>query len=186
MPIPIIALGGVFLVLLIILIAIYNSLVSLKNHIKESWADIDVQMKRRYDLIPNLVETVKGYAAHEKEVFEKVTEARNKAFANNGRYSSQSVDENAMIGTLKTLFAVSERYPELKANENFLKLQQELVDTEDKIAAARRFFNGNIRDYNNKVQMFPSSIIAGMFGFKAEDFFEVEDDAVRNAVKVNI
>jgi LemA protein len=179
-------LGGVFLVFLIILIAIYNSLVSLRNHIKDSWANIDVQMKRRYDLIPNLVETVKGYAAHEKEVFTKVTEARNKAFSNNGRYASQSADENAMLGTLKTLFAVSERYPQLKANENFLKLQQELVDTEDKIAAARRFFNGNIRDYNNKVQMFPSSVIAGMFGFKAEDFFEVEDDAVRKAVKVTI
>ncbi|MEK7448425.1 MAG: LemA family protein [Planctomycetota bacterium] len=176
--------GGGFLLFLIIFITIYNSLVGLKNHIRESWADIDVQMKRRYDLIPNLVNTVKGYAAHEKVVFEKVVEARNRAFANNGRYGSQALDENQMLQTLKTLFAVAEKYPELKANENFLKLQQELVDTEDKIAAARRFFNGNVRDYNNKVQMFPSILVAGMFGFKIEDFFEVEDDAVRKAVKV--
>jgi LemA protein len=159
--------------------------VSLRNYVKVSWADVDVQLKRRYDLIPNLVNTVKGYAAHEKEVFEKVTEARNKAFNNTGAYASQAVDENQMLGTLKTLFAVAENYPELKANENFLKLQQDLVDTEDEIAAARRFFNGNVRDYNNKVQMFPSSIIAGMFHFMPEDSFEVEDDAVRKAIKVS-
>ncbi|MFH1228112.1 MAG: LemA family protein [Planctomycetota bacterium] len=171
-----------FLILLIIFIVIYNSLVSLRNYVKESWSDVDVQLKRRYDLIPNLVNTVKGYAAHEKEVFEKVTEARNKAFNNTGVYASQAVDENQMLGTLKTLFAVTENYPELKANENFLRLQKDLVDTEDKIAAARRFFNGNVRDYNNKVQMFPSSIVAGMFHFMPEDFFEVEDDAVRKAI----
>jgi LemA protein len=174
------------LVPLIICIVIYNALVSLRNQIKESWADIDVQLKRRYDLIPNLVNTVKGYAAHEKAVFEKVVEARNRAFNNNGPYASQAVDENQMLGTLKTLFAVAENYPELKANENFLKLQRELADTEDKIAAARRFFNGNVRDYNNKVQMFPSSIIAGMFSFKSEDFFEVEDEVVRKAIKVEL
>jgi LemA protein len=175
----------VFVFLLVVFIAIYNSLVSLRNYVKVSWADVDVQLKRRYDLIPNLVNTVKGYAAHEKEVFEKVTEARNKAFNNTGAYASQAVDENQMLGTLKTLFAVAENYPELKANENFLKLQQDLVDTEDEIAAARRFFNGNVRDYNNKVQMFPSSIIAGMFHFMPEDSFEVEDDAVRKAIKVS-
>jgi len=178
--------GGLFILFLIIFIAFYNTLVGLKNHIKESWSDIDVQLKRRYDLIPNLVETVKGYAKHEKEVFEKVTEARNRAFNNNGRYASQAVDENQMLQALKSIFAVVEKYPELKANEHFLKLQQELVDTEDKIAAARRFFNGNVRDYNNNVQMFPSNIVAGIFGFKAEDFFEVEDDAVRKAVKVEV
>lgn len=177
---------GIIIVPLIILIAIYNTLVSLRNHIKESWADIDVQMKRRYDLIPNLVNTVKGYAQHEKAVFEKVVEARNRAFNNTGAYASQAQDENQMLETLKTLFAVVEKYPELKANENFLKLQHELVDTEDKIAAARRFFNGNVRDYNNKVQMFPSNIVAGIFGFKSEDFFEVEDDAVRKAIRVEI
>jgi LemA protein len=178
------SMGFILLVPLIIFIALYNTLVSLRNHIKESWADIDVQMKRRYDLIPNLVNTVKGYAAHEKAVFEKVVEARNKAFNNNGAYASQAQDENQMLETLKTLFAVVEKYPELKANENFLKLQHELVDTEDKIAAARRFFNGNVRDYNNKVQMFPSSIVASIFGFKYEDFFEVEDDAMRKAIQV--
>ncbi|MFH0887888.1 MAG: LemA family protein [Planctomycetota bacterium] len=175
---------GIIIVPLIILIAIYNTLVSLRNHIKESWADIDVQMKRRYDLIPNLVNTVKGYAAHEKAVFENVVEARNRAFNNTGAYASQAQDENQMLGTLKTLFAVAEKYPELKANENFLKLQHELVDTEDKIAAARRFFNGNVRDYNNKVQMFPSNIVAVIFGFKSEDFFEVEDEVIRKAIQV--
>lgn len=173
-----------FLILLIIFILIYNNLVSLRNYVKESWADVDVQLKRRYDLIPNLVNTVKGYAAHEKTILEKVIEARNKAFNNTGAYTSQAMDENQMLGTLKTLFAVAENYPELKANENFLKLQQDLVDTEDKIAAARRFFNGNVRDYNNKVQMFPSSIVAGIFHFMPEDFFEVEDEVVRKAIKV--
>lgn len=173
-------------IILIIFILIYNNLVSMRNYVKESWADVDVQLKRRYDLIPNLVNTVKGYATHEKAVFEKVVEARNRAFNNSGAYASQAQDENQMLGTLKTLFAVVEKYPELKANENFLKLQHELADTEDKIAAARRFFNGNVRDYNNKVQMFPSSIIAGMFAFKSEDFFEVEDDTVRKAIKVEI
>lgn len=181
----IIWIGGPLL-LLIFFIATYNSLTKLKNYIRESWSDVDVQLKRRYDLIPNLVETVKGYATHEKTVFEKVTEARNRAFNNNGRYASQAVDETQMLETMKTLFAVVEKYPELKANEHFLKLQQELVDTEDKIAAARRFFNGNVRDYNNRVQMFPSNIIAGIFGFKPDDFFEVEDDAVRKAIKVEI
>ncbi|MBI5779507.1 MAG: LemA family protein [Planctomycetes bacterium] len=176
----------IIVVCLIIFIVIYNALVGLKNHIHESWADIDIQLKRRYDLIPNLVTTVKGYAAHEKVTFEQITEARNRAFNNNGRYASQAADENQMLGALKTLFAVVERYPELKANQNFLKLQQELVDTEDKIAAARRFFNGNVRDYNNKVQMFPSNIVAGIFGFQNEDFFEVEDDTVRKAVKISI
>ncbi|MFH1230815.1 MAG: LemA family protein [Planctomycetota bacterium] len=176
----------IIIVPLVICIAIYNALVSLRNHIKESWADIDVQLKRRYDLIPNLVNTVKGYAAHEKAVFEKVVEARNRAFNNTGAYASQAVDENQMLGTLKTLFAVVEKYPELKANENFLKLQQELADTEDKIAAARRFFNGNVRDYNNKVQMFPSNIIAGIFAFKSEDFFEVEDEVIRKAIQVTL
>lgn len=178
--------GGIIIIPLIIFIAIYNTLVGLKNHVRESWADIDIQLKRRYDLIPNLVNTVQGYAAHEKATFERVIGARNRAFNNNGKYASQAADENQMLETLKTLFAVVEKYPELKANENFLKLQQELVDTEDKIAAARRFFNGNVRDYNNKVQMFPSNIVAGVFGFKDEDFFDVQDDAVRKAIKVSI
>jgi LemA protein len=176
----------VFIVCLVIIIALYNTLVGLKNHIRESWAGIDIQLKRRYDLIPNLVNAVKGYAAHESETMEKVIEARNRAFNNNNNYASQAADENQMLETLKTIFAVVEKYPDLKANQNFLKLQQELVDTEDKIAAARRFFNGNVRDYNNKVRMFPSSIIARIFGFKSEDFFEVQDNAIRNAVKISV
>jgi len=178
--------AGIIIIPLIIFIAIYNALVGLKNHVRESWADIDIQLKRRYDLIPNLVNTVQGYASHEAATFERVIEARNRAFNNTGKYASQAADETQMLETLKTLFAVVEKYPELKANQNFLKLQQELVDTEDKIAAARRFFNGNVRDYNNKVQMFPSNIVAGVFGFKDEDFFEVQDDAVRKAVKIAI
>ncbi len=176
--------GGIALLCLVIVMAMYNSLVGLKNSIKESWSDIDVQLKRRYDLIPNLVNTVKGYAQHEKETLEKVINARNQALANTGRYASQAADEGQMLNAVKTLFAVVEKYPELKADENFLKLQQELVDTEDKIAAARRFFNGNVRDYNNKVQMFPSNVIANLFGYLLEEFFEVEDDAVRKAVIV--
>ncbi|OHB77368.1 MAG: hypothetical protein A2Z34_11530 [Planctomycetes bacterium RBG_16_59_8] len=182
-PVALVAVGGGVL-LLIIVVAIYNGLVGLRNHIRESWADIDVQMKRRYDLIPNLVETVKGYAKHEKETFAAVVEARNRAFGNNGRYAEQAQDENRMLDALKRVLVVAEGYPELKANQNFLKLQQELVDTEDKIAAARRFFNGNVRDYNNRTQMFPSSIIAGTFGFRPEEYFEVEDDAVRKSVTV--
>lgn len=166
-------------------ILIYNSLVSLRNHIKESWSDIDVQLKRRYDLIPNLVNAVKGYAAHESTTMERVIAARNQAFNNNGRYASQATDENQMLESIKKLFAVAEKYPDLKANENFLTLQQELIDTEDKIAAARRFFNGNVRDYNNKTQMFPSNIISSLLGFKPEEFFEVYDNAIRNAIKIS-
>jgi LemA protein len=181
-----IPLGGIVLFVLIIIALIYNSLVHLRNYVRVSWADVDVQLKRRYDLIPNLVNTVKGYAAHEKSVFERVIEARNKAFNNTGPYASQAVDENQMLGTLKILFAVVEGYPELKASDNFLKLQQALIDTEDRIAAARRFFNGNVRDYNNKVQMFPSNMIAGIFRFQPEEFFEVEDDAVRKSIKVSL
>ena len=181
-----ISLGGIVLFALIVIAIVYNGLVHLRNYVRGSWADVDVQLKRRYDLIPNLVNTVKGYAAHEKSVFERVIEARNKAFNNTGAYASQAVDENQMLGALKTLFAVAERYPDLKASDNFLKLQQALIDTEDRIAAARRFFNGNVRDYNNKVQMFPSNVIAGVFKFQVEQFFEVEDDAVRKSIHIAI
>lgn len=156
-------------------IFIYNSIIVARNRVKEAWSDIDVQLKRRYNLIPNLLETVKGYAAHEKEVFEKVTEARAKALSAQSP-KEQAEAENFLSATLKSLFAVVENYPELKANENFLHLQQELVDTEDKIQAARRFYNSNVRDFNIKIQVFPNSIIASLINAKPFEFFEVEKE----------
>ena len=161
----------VILVLLVLwAIGAYNHLVRLINQAKEAWADIEVQLKRRYDLIPNLVNTVKGYAAHEKEVFEKVTEARTAAMGAQTPAQKEQT-ENALSGTLKSLFAVAENYPDLKANQNFLSLQNELTDTEDKIQAARRFYNGMVRDFNIKLQVFPTNIFASMFGFTKMDFF---------------
>jgi len=162
----------------------YNRFVSLKNRAKEAWSDIDVQLKRRYNLIPNLVETVKGYASHERELFEKVTEARTKAMgAKTVKEHSQA--ENMLSSALKTLFAVSENYPNLKASQNFLELQRELRDTEDKIQAARRFYNGNVRDLNIKIESFPSKIIAGLFRFKKMDLFEIEEEGAKEPVRVN-
>jgi len=161
----------------------YNGLVKLKNRAKEAWADIDVQLKRRYDLIPNLVEIVKGYAAHEKEVFEKVTEARSNAMkAETMKEKTQA--ENILSDTLKTLFAVSEAYPDLKASTNFLELQRELTDTEDKIQAARRFYNGNIRDLNIKIESFPVNLIASTFGFQKMELFELVETLEREAPKI--
>ncbi len=176
---------GVLLVLVVgFLIATYNGLVTLRNRVEEAWSDITVQLKRRTDLIPNLVNTVKGYATHEKEVFEKVTEARS-AIMNAKDVKASAEAENMLEGALKSLFAVAEAYPDLKANQNFLQLQQELVDTEDKIQASRRFYNGGVRDLNTKIQTFPTNVVAGMFGFQAKDFFEVEDRAsVENPVEV--
>lgn len=164
----------VLAVVAVAIIAMYNGLIKLKNRVDEAWSDIDVQLKRRYDLIPNLVNTVKGYAAHEKELFEKVTEARARAMGA-GTTQDKVQAENALSNTLKSLFAVAEAYPELKANQNFLELQRELTDTEDKIQAARRFYNGNVRDFNTKIQVFPTNIIAGMLGFSKRDFFEAEE-----------
>lgn len=162
----------------------YNSFITLRNRTKEAWADIDVQLKRRYDLIPNLVNTVKGYATHESEAFEKVTEARSRAMQA-GSLTEKGEAENALSGTLKSLFAISEAYPELKANTNFLELQRELSDTENKIQAARRFYNGNVRDFNTVLQVFPSNVIAGMFKFSSMEFFELEQDsAEKNSVEV--
>lgn len=170
--------GLIILVVVIVLVlgvvGLYNGLIRLKNRVDEAWSDIDVQLKRRHDLIPNLVNTVKGYATHEKELFEKVTEARTAAM-NAGTPAEKEQAENALSGTLKTLFAVSENYPDLKANQNFLELQRELTDTEDKIQAARRFYNTNVRDFNTKIQVFPSNIIAGMLGFAKRDFFAAEE-----------
>jgi len=162
----------------------YNSMVKLRNQVKEAWSDIDVQLKRRYNLIPNIVETVKGYAAHEEAVFTKVTEARANAI-NATNIKDQGAAENMLSGALKSMFAVAENYPELKANENFMQLQNELVDTEDKIQSARRFYNSITRDFNTKIQQFPSSLIAQPFGFRAEAFFEISEPEQRENVEVS-
>ena len=156
------------------LIFTFNGLVRRRYRVREAWSDIDVQLKRRHDLIPNLVESVKGYMAHERGVFEKVTEARAKAIGAQGK-AEKAGAENALSNTLKTLFAVSENYPELKANANFLDLQRELADTENKIQASRRFYNGNVMDYNTKTATFPTNLIAGALGFKKEEFFGAEE-----------
>ena len=176
---------GVVLVLAIgFIVATYNGLVTLRNRVEEAWSDITVQLKRRTDLIPNLVNSVKGYPTHEKEVFEKVTEARSAIMDAKGVKDTAEA-ENMLEGALKSLFAVAEAYPDLKANQNFMQLQQELVDTEDKIQASRRFYNGGVRDLNTKIQTFPANIVAGMFNFQAKEFFEVEDRAsVENPVEV--
>ena len=167
----------IFIVVLIIVGWIaggYNSLVTLKNRAKEAWSDIDVQLKRRYDLIPNLVETVKGYATHEKETFEKVIEARAKAMGAQ-TVKERAEAENSLSQTLKSIFALAENYPDLKASQNFLELQRELTDTEDKVQASRRFYNGNVRDLNTKIETVPTNIIANMFGFQKMEFFEIAE-----------
>lgn len=173
----------VAVIVVLSIIGIYNSFIKLTNRAKEAWADIDVQLKRRYDLIPNLMETVKGYMAHERGVLEKVTEARTRAMgATTTKEHEQS--ENMLAGALKTLFAVAENYPQLRASENFLELQRELSDTEDKIQAARRFYNANVRDLNIKVESFPSNIIARWFGFKKMELFELAEAEEREPVSV--
>ncbi len=173
-------------VLAVAIIGMYNSLIRLKNRVDEAWSDIDVQLKRRYNLIPNLVETVKGYASHEKETLTKVTEARAAALKaqESGDAKTQAAAENMLSSTLKSIFALSENYPDLKANQNFLQLQKDLTDTEDKIQAARRFYNGNVRDFNTKLQVFPTNIMAKMLGFKSREYFEIENAAERENVKV--
>ena len=164
----------------------YNGLVKLNVRVQEAWSDITVQLKRRADLIPNLIETVKGYAAHESGVFQAVTEARTAVMDATQRGPEATAKaENQFEGALKSLFAVAEAYPQLRANENFLQLQAELVDTEDKIQASRRFYNGGVRDLNTKIQTFPVNLVAGMFNFHSKEFFEVEDMAsVQNPVEV--
>ncbi len=166
-------------------IVAYNGFVSLINRAKEAWADIDVQLKRRYDLIPNLVNTVKGYATHESSAFENVTKARAAAIGAQN-INEKGEAENMLSGALKSLFAVAEAYPDLKANQNFLELQRELSDTENKIQAARRFYNGNVRDLNTKAESFPSNIVAKTFSFGKMEFFELGADeaAARNPVEV--
>jgi LemA protein len=167
---------GVIAVVVIALIAIYNGLVKAKVRVDEAWSDITVQLKRRADLIPNLVNTVKGYAKHEKEVFENVTKARSEVVNATDKGPAETAKaENILQQALKSLFAVAEAYPDLKANDNFKHLQEELVDTEDKIQASRRFYNGSVRDLNTKIQVFPTNILAGMMGFKSREFFEVDE-----------
>ncbi|MFH0739815.1 MAG: LemA family protein [bacterium] len=174
---------GVIVLFVAIMVVFYNSLVSLKNRAKEAWADIDVQLKRRYDLIPNLVNIVKGYATHERELFEKVTQARANAMGAQG-VTDKAQAENVLAGTLKSLFAVSENYPDLKASVNFLELQRELTDTEDKVQAARRFYNANVRDLAIKIESFPSNIAAKIFGFKKMDLFEIQEPSEKQAPQV--
>lgn len=168
------------LILLVVFggIASYNRFVSQRNLVRDAWANIDTELRRRYDLIPNLVETVKGYASHEREVFENVTKARAMATAATGSPAEQAAAEGPFVAALRQLFAVAENYPDLKANQNFLALQAELSNTEDRLQTARRFYNSNVRDYNRRVQSFPSNVIARSFGFTEEQFFEV-DEALR-------
>lgn len=181
---PIMFLALIIVLLIGFVILTYNNMIKMRNQADEAWSDIDVQLKRRYNLIPNIVETVKGYAAHEEGVFTKVTEARTNAI-NAGDMKGQAQAENMLSGALKSMFAVAENYPELKANENFIQLQNELVDTEDKIQAARRFYNGTVRDFNTKLQQFPSSVIAQSFKFEKKEFFEVSDEKEKENVEVS-
>lgn len=163
--------AGLVVIFILWLVAVYNGLITQKNRTSEAWSDIDVQLKRRYDLIPNLIETVKGYAKHERELFTQVTKQRTEAMGAKS-LGERAEKENALSQTLKSIFAVAENYPDLKASQNFLNLQEELTDTEDKIEAARRFYNGNVRDFNIKIQVFPNNIFAGKLGFKEFQLFE--------------
>ena len=177
--VAILVLVGLFLV------ATYNRLVTLRQRVKEAWSDIDVQLKRRWDLIPNLIETVKGYAAHERQTLEAVTNARNAAVAAAGQGPEQRAQaENVLTGALRQLFALAEAYPQLRAVESFNQLQEQLTATEDKISFARRFYNGNVRDYNTSLMTFPTNLLAGMFGFTAEQYFEIADAAERAVPQV--
>jgi LemA protein len=177
---------GVVVVLLVVMVAMYNSLVGLRNQVRNAWAQIDVQLKRRHDLIPNLVETVKGYTKHERETLEAVTSARNLAQQAVGKgVGAQSKAEGELSSALARLLAVVENYPDLKANQNYLALQEELTSTENKIGFSRQFYNDSVMRYNNKTQMFPSNVMAGMFGFRAGEFFGVEAPAERAAPRVS-
>ena len=173
---------GLVLLALLIGVASYNRFVTQRNLIRDAFANIDTELRRRYDLIPNLVETVRGYAAHERETFEAVTKARAAAVAATGSPAAQAAAEGPLVAALRQLLAVAENYPDLKANQNFLQLQAELTNTEDRIQTSRRFYNANVREYNRRVQSVPSNIIASMFGFKEEEFFEVEP-AMRETVE---
>jgi len=176
----------ILVVLALVLVTTYNRLVTLRQRVREAWSDIDIQLKRRHDLIPNLVETVKGYAAHERGVFDEVTQARASAIAAGATASPQqrAQAENQLSGALRSLFAVAENYPQLQAVQEFKDLSENLTATEDKIAFARRFYNGNVRDYNTALQTFPTSVLAGMFGFASEQYFELADQTEREVPQV--
>jgi len=164
-------------------IVIYNGLITFRNRTQEAWSDIDVQLKRRHDLISNLIETVKGYAAHEKDAFEKVTQARAMALGAQTVHDKEAA-ENVLTSALKSIFAIAEAYPQLRAVESFVKLQDELSDTENKIQAARRFYNGNVMEFNTKTETFPTNLIAGIFGFKKEEFFQLQQEEAKEPVKI--
>ena len=176
---------GLSAVIIVFVIGVFNGLIRAQVRVKEAWSDIDVQLKRRYNLIPNLIETVKGYAKHEQETLDNVTKARTSAMSAQGTQEKGQA-ENMLSGALKSIFALAEAYPDLKANQNFGKLQDDLTDTENKIQASRRFYNGSVRDFNTKIQVFPNNIIAGFFGgkFKRQEFFEVEEEGQRANVEV--
>ncbi len=176
---------GVVVLLVLMFVGIYNGLVSGRNSCKNAWSQVDVQLKRRYDLIPNLVETAKGYLKHERETLEAVIKARQMAI-DASSVKDQAKAENMLTSTLRSLFAVSESYPDLKANQNMMALQEELTSTENRIGFSRQNYNDTVLSFNNRVQQFPSNVVAGMFGFKEEDFFELEDQAAREPVKVKI
>jgi len=185
-PVILVVLGAPALIVLVWLVATFNRLVRVRQHIRESWSDIDVEMKRRYDLIPNLVETVKGYAAHERDVLEEVVRLRNRAAANHGPAGEQAADETSLMLGVKRLFAVVENYPQLRADAHFLSLQEELALTEDSIAAARRFFNGNVREMNQLCESFPTSLVASLFGFERGSYFELASEAERVVPRVSV
>jgi LemA protein len=174
----------ILLVPIIWVIAVYNRFVTLRQHVRESWHGIDIELKRRYDLIPNLVQTVRGYAAHERQTLERVIELRNRAAANTGSPAEHAVDEQALSLGLKQLFALAEAYPTLKADTTYLALQRELANTEDRIAASRRFFNANVRDLNRLCQSFPTNIVGTLFGFRPETFFQISEEAERVVPRV--
>lgn len=185
-PIILLIVGaGLVLIPLIWLIAVYNRFASVRQHLKESWADIDVELKRRHDLIPNLVETVKGYAAHERGTLARVVELRNRAAERHASAAALAADESSLLIELRRLFAVAESYPRLRADAHFMSLQQELAMTEDRIAAARRFYNANVRELNQLCATFPTNVVASMFGFKPETFFELSSEAERVVPRVN-
>lgn len=183
--IGLIVVGVLILIVLAWVMGIYNGLVKLRQHLRDSWSGVDVELKRRYDLIPNLVNTVKGYASHESDTLEKVIQARNQAASNHGSPSSQARDEGMLVGALKQLAVVVEQYPTLKADTQFINLQSELSETENRIASARRLYNGNVREMNTAVETFPSVIIAGIFNFEKAEYFEIEDNAIRQAPQVS-
>ena len=169
---------------IIIIVGMYNGLINAKNTVDESWSDVDTELKRRYNLIPNLVNTVKGYATHEQETLDAVIQARNSAMAATGSPDTQVGPENMLTGALRQMFALAESYPDLKANTNFINLQDELANTEDRIQAARRFYNSNVRNLNNKIEMFPSNMIAGMMNLEQREFFEIEEPEMREVPQV--